>query len=147
MSFLKKTAAACLTLVCVFCMAGNTAWAHLNKTILFVPHDNRPISFKQTADNIRDLGYEVLTPPEELLGNREKPQGNPEGLADWVVANAKKADAVIQVNDVLDLIEMVETLLTNPELLEAKRSLAYNWAASEAKVLDGIVEKINAYLE
>ena len=60
---------------------------------------------------------------------------------------AKKADAVIQVNDVLDLIEMVETLLTNPELLEAKRSLAYNWAASEAKVLDGIVEKINAYLE
>ena len=95
MSFLKKTAAACLTLVCVFCMAGNTAWAHLNKTILFVPHDNRPISFKQTADNIRDLGYEVLTPPEELLGNREKPQGNPEGLADWVVANAKKADAAV----------------------------------------------------
>ena len=75
MSFLKKTAAACLTLVCVFCMAGNTAWAHLNKTILFVPHDNRPISFKQTADNIRDLGYEVLTPPEELLGNREKTAG------------------------------------------------------------------------
>ena len=66
MSFLKKTAAACLTLVCRFCMAGNTAWAHLNKTILFVPHDNRPISFKQTADNIRDLGYEVLTPPKNF---------------------------------------------------------------------------------
>ena len=35
--------------------------ASLNKTIIFVPHDNRPISFKQTADNIRDLGYEVYT--------------------------------------------------------------------------------------
>jgi 3-deoxy-D-manno-octulosonic-acid transferase len=59
---------------------------------------------------------------------------------------AKKADAVIQVNDVLDLMAMVENLLTNPDLLEAKRSLAYNWAIGEAKVLDGIVEKIQAYI-
>lgn len=54
---------------------------------------------------------------------------------------AKKADAVIQVNDVLELEETVTSLLTNRELLEAKRSLAYNWANSEAKVLDGILEK------
>ena len=60
---------------------------------------------------------------------------------------AKKADAIIQVNDVLDLMDMVQNLLTNPELLEAKRSLAYNWANSEAKVLDGIVEKIREYLD
>ena len=60
---------------------------------------------------------------------------------------AKKADAIIQVNDVIDLMDMVENLLSNPDLLEAKRSLAYNWAAGEAKVLDGIVEKIQSYLE
>lgn len=60
---------------------------------------------------------------------------------------AKKADAVIQINDAAELSEMVEKLLTNPEFLEAKRSLAYNWATSEAKVLDGIVEKIQGYLE
>ena len=60
---------------------------------------------------------------------------------------AKKADAVIQVNDVLELVDTVENLMTNPELLEAKRSLAYNWATSEAKVLDGIVEKIRGYLD
>ncbi len=59
---------------------------------------------------------------------------------------AKRNDAVIQVNDVLELIDMVEKLLKNPDLLEAKRSLAYNWATSEAKVLDGIVEKIQDYI-
>lgn len=95
MSLLKRMAAVCLAVLCTFCMAENTAWAHLNKTILFVPHDNRPISFKQTADNIRDLGYEVLTPPQELLGNREKPQGNPDKLAEWVIDNAKKADSAV----------------------------------------------------
>lgn len=63
------------------------------------------------------------------------------------VNRAKKADGIIQVNDVIDLMAMVENLLTNPELLEAKRSLAYNWAYGEAKVLDGIVEKIQAYLD
>ena len=56
------------------------------------------------------------------------------------------ADAVIQVNDVNELEENVIQLLTNPELLEAKRSLAYNWAHGEAKVLDGIVEKVKGYI-
>lgn len=60
---------------------------------------------------------------------------------------AKKADAIIQVNDVLELEEMVLQLLTNKDLLEAKRSLAYNWAHGEAKVLDGILEKVKGYIE
>ena len=60
---------------------------------------------------------------------------------------AKRADAVIQVNDVLELIDMVQKLLTTPDLLEAKRSLAYNWATSEAKVLDGIVDKVKEYIK
>lgn len=59
---------------------------------------------------------------------------------------AKKADAIIQVNDVLELIEQVQMLLGNKELLEAKRSLAYNWATSESKILDGIVDKIRGYI-
>lgn len=81
--------------VCAMVLSSSTALAHLNKTILFIPHDNRPISFKQTADNIKDLGYEVLTPPEELLGDRNNPPGHPEELANWAVENAKKADAAI----------------------------------------------------
>ena len=51
------------------------------------------------------------------------------------------------INDVIDLISVVDQLLRNRELLEAKRSLAYNWATGEAKVLDGIVEKIQGYME
>lgn len=95
MSILKKIALIYAMVFSIFCFTGNIALAHLNKTILFVPHDNRPISFKQTADNIRDLGYEVLTPPEELLGNRTNPQGHPDELAKWVIDNAKKADSAV----------------------------------------------------
>ena len=58
---------------------------------------------------------------------------------------AKKADAVIQVTDTVELEEIVSQLLENDSLLEAKRSLAYNWAMSEVKVLDGIIDKIKVY--
>lgn len=82
-------------------LSGSTGSAQLNQTIMFIPHDNRPISFKQTADNIRDLGYEVLTPPEELLGDRQNPQGHPDELAHWARDNAKKADAAVLSADSL----------------------------------------------
>lgn len=59
---------------------------------------------------------------------------------------AKRADGIIQVNDTSELIEMVDQLLSNKDLLEAKCSLAYNWATGEAKVLDGITEKIQGYM-
>lgn len=89
----------CLFLMMIVVYVPNVVFASLNKTIIFVPHDNRPISFKQTADNIRDLGYEVLTPPEELLGNRESPYAKPEELSKWVIENAKKADAAVISSD------------------------------------------------
>ena len=60
---------------------------------------------------------------------------------------ARNANAVIEVNDVLELMDVVEKLLTNPEFLEEKRTLAYNWAMGEAKVLDGIVTEIKKYLK
>ncbi len=59
---------------------------------------------------------------------------------------AKKADAIIQVTDTEELGEVVEQLLDNKELLEAKSSLAYNWASSEAKVLDGIMDKVKGFI-
>lgn len=89
----------CLFLMMIVVYVPNVVFASLNKTIIFVSHDNRPISFKQTADNIRDLGYEVLTPPEELLGNRENPYAKPEELSKWVIENAKKADAAVISSD------------------------------------------------
>jgi 3-deoxy-D-manno-octulosonic-acid transferase len=62
------------------------------------------------------------------------------------LSRAKKADAIMQVSDTLELQEQLEQLLENEALLEAKCSLAYNWATSESKVLDGIMDKIKAYL-
>ena len=59
---------------------------------------------------------------------------------------AKKADAIIQVTDTLELEEIVTQLLQNKELLEAKCSLAYNWASSEARVLDGIMDKVKGFI-
>ncbi|MBQ7285080.1 MAG: 3-deoxy-D-manno-octulosonic acid transferase, partial [Alphaproteobacteria bacterium] len=59
---------------------------------------------------------------------------------------AKKADAVIQVTDTEELQEVITQLLENKELLDAKRSLAYNWATSEAKVLEGIMDKVKGFI-
>ena len=59
---------------------------------------------------------------------------------------AQKANAIIQATDAAEVISNVHQLLESPDLLDAKRSLAYNWAAGEAKVLDGIVEKVKGYI-
>ena len=59
---------------------------------------------------------------------------------------ARKADAIIQIETIDELEQIVENLLTNTSLLEAKCSLAYNWAQNETQVLDGIIEKIRTFL-
>ncbi len=116
------------------------------------------------ADTIGEMGIWYEISPIVFVGGSLIPHGGqnfiePSRCRDAVIvgphmhnftdamARAKRADAIIQVNDVIDLIDMVDQLLKNKELLEAKRSLAYNWATGEAKVLDGIVEKIQGYME
>ena len=116
------------------------------------------------ADTIGEMGIWYEISPIVFVGGSLIPHGGqnfiePSRCRDAVIvgphmhnftdamARAKKADAIIQVNDVIDLISVVDQLLRNRELLEAKRSLAYNWATGEAKVLDGIVEKIQGYME
>lgn len=115
------------------------------------------------ADTIGEMGIWYDISPIVFIGGSLIPHGGqnfmePSRCRDAVIVGphmhnftdamnrAKKSDAVIQVNDVIELIDMVDQLLTNKELLEAKRSLAYNWAMGEAKVLDGIVEKIQGYM-
>lgn len=103
----KRNLASCtlflaVCLICFVLLPMNLASAKdKNKTILFIPQDNRPISFEQTADNIKDLGYEVLSPPEKLLGNRENPEGSPEKLSQWAKENAPKANAAVIASDAI----------------------------------------------
>lgn len=116
------------------------------------------------ADTIGEMGIWYEISPIVFVGGSLIPHGGqnfmePSRCRDAVIvgphmhnfndamARAKRADAIIQVNDVIDLISVVDQLLGNKEFLEAKRSLAYNWAIGEAKVLDGIVEKIQGYME
>ena len=66
--------------------------------ILYIPHDNRPISDKQTAEVIQKLGYQVVVPPENMLGDRQN-LGNPEALWTWVEQNAAGADAAVISSD------------------------------------------------
>lgn len=70
------------------------------KVILYVPHDDRPISAQQTAAVAQKAGVVVKMPPDNLLGNRTRP-GNPESLYQWVMSNAKGADAAVISSDAL----------------------------------------------
>lgn len=127
---------------------------------------NEPISAETdvyVADTIGEMGIWYGISPIVFIGGSLIPHGGqnfmePSRCRDAVVVGpymhnftdamnrAKKADAVIQVNDPQELTDTVRQLLANKELLEAKRSLAYNWAMSEAKVLDGIMDKVKGYI-
>ena len=59
--FHHKLITAVTVLSLSFC--GNTAFA---KTILFVPQDDRPVSFAYTVSTAEKAGYTVLLPPRRL---------------------------------------------------------------------------------
>ena len=116
------------------------------------------------ADTIGEMGIWYELCPIVFIGGSLIPHGGqnfmePSRCRDAVIVGphmhnftdamnrAKRADGIIQVDETVDLIDMVDQLLSNKELLEAKRSLAYNWPTSEAKVLDGIAEKIPGYMQ
>ena len=57
--------AAALTLVTAMPLASARHKAEdAPEKIIFIPHDNRPISDKQTADVVRKLGYDVISCPK-----------------------------------------------------------------------------------
>lgn len=69
--------------------------------ILYIPHDNRPVSDWQTVDTVNRVdGVSVLTPPEELLGNSRQ-KGEPDKLWEWLMENSRRADAVVLSSDAL----------------------------------------------
>ncbi len=86
----------CLSLIC-FLHTSEAA----KREILFVPHDNRPVSLQQTADTIRKLeNFSVQTPPEEYLGS-DKRKGDPDQLWNWLDENARGVDAAVVSADAL----------------------------------------------
>lgn len=68
-------------------------------TILFVPQDDRPTSYEQSAAAAQKLGYTVLMPPKTMLGGLEA--GEPDALWQWAEARAGEADAAVVSTDSL----------------------------------------------
>ena len=88
--------------------------------ILFVPHDGRPVSDQQTADVVRKLGYDVIVPPQELLGGRTAP-GDPAKLWNWVEENSKGVQAAVLSSDSLvygSLVASRKHAYTKSQVLE-----------------------------
>ena len=94
-----------LTAITVFTAAMPSVLARSKEKIpqiIYIPHDNRPISDKQTAEVAEKLGYKIIVPPTELLGNRTD-LGNPEKLWEWLEENTdkKETDAAVISSDAL----------------------------------------------
>lgn len=68
------------------------------KKILYIPIDNRPIILRQTIEVAEKLGYEVVVPPDEILGSRES-KGDADKLWLWLNENAAGASAAVISTD------------------------------------------------
>ena len=88
-----------LTAFMILIMLANFSEAAAEK-ILFVPHDDRPVSCQQTAEVLQQTGYEILMPPKELLGLYGSDK-HPDELWRWLNANAKNASAAVIASDSL----------------------------------------------
>ena len=84
----------------------SSVWA--NSKIIFIPHDNRPISFAQTVESAEGLGFEIVVPPEHLLGNRTD-SGKVEALWQWLFQEIKTADSVVLSADSLIYGSLVDS--------------------------------------
>lgn len=73
---------------------------NLPPKLIYVPHDNRPISDEQTAAVAERLGYEVVVPANNMLGDNDD-FGNPDYLWSWLEGNAKNAEAAVLSADAL----------------------------------------------
>ena len=82
----------------VFCFWGRAEGA---ERILFIPHDNRPISMQQTAEVVEQAGCGLVMPPEEILSRGLEEPGDPEALWKWLEENAGSARAAVVATDSL----------------------------------------------
>lgn len=75
--------------------------AEAAEKIIFIAHDNRPISMRQTADVAEQAGCRLAMPPEEFLSRDVDQPGQPEALWAWLEENARSARAAVLSSDSL----------------------------------------------
>ncbi len=128
---------------------------------------NEPIGSKTDiyiANTIGEMGLWYSICPLVFIGGSLIPHGGqnfmePSRCHDAVIVGpymhnftdamnrALKADAVTQVNNVMELSNQVGLMLENNQLLKEKQQKAYDWAMSESEILDKIMEKIKEYIQ
>ena len=94
MSFIKRLFSFMLS---IFFILPSIASAAAGK-ILFIPHDDRPISYHQTVDVLKQAGYKMILPPQELLSNATS-DGSPDELWQWLEKNASDAKCAVIASD------------------------------------------------
>ncbi|MBQ7453819.1 MAG: DUF4127 family protein [Selenomonadaceae bacterium] len=101
-----------------------TSAAAAQEKILYIPIDNRPCNFAQVVQVAEKLGYEILTPPDEILGSRDR-RGDPDKIWQWLFDNAGQTNFAVLSTDALLYGSLVASRLQDldpPEImLRAKR--------------------------
>ena len=69
--------------------------------ILFLPQDNRPVSYEQTIEVVRSAGYDLIVPGENILSRCPDTPGDTDALWAFVEKEAKNADAAVIATDAL----------------------------------------------
>ena len=80
-----------LTLILILTTARADA---AGEKILYIPVDDRPITFKQTTEIVRAAGYEMITPPKNYLSRYDNGQSF-DKLWSWLEENISDVDAAV----------------------------------------------------
>lgn len=91
---------ACLIFMAPAALAKPVSVAPAKPRVLFVPHDNRPISDEQTADTFRMMEWDIAVPPDDILGARGY-LGDPEAVWEWLEGEAPSAHIAVVSSDTL----------------------------------------------
>lgn len=115
-----------LTLILGILLTSTSAYAQ-TKRIIYIPIDNRPVNLLQTVQVAQKLDYEIITPPENLLGRGagDKDFGEPEELWNWLYENAPAANiAVISTDSMLygGLVASRKHQLSAEEILDRAKN-------------------------
>lgn len=97
---------------------------HRLHRVVYVPLDDRPVNLRMPQFLAQMVEYELLTPPEELLGNFHTP-GQPEPIAEWLQAQlAEPADCAILSLDMLAYGGLIASRKTDTTTELAQQRLA-----------------------
>lgn len=95
-----------------------------NKKILLIPVDDRPATTQFTQMIGAIAGYEVLTPPQRLLGRFNRP-GDPDAILAWAKSrDLSKYSAVVVSSEMVTCGGLISSRSARTPLYVAKRRLA-----------------------